>query len=324
MCTAIRFKAKSVYFGRTLDLEHSFGEGVVITPRRSPLAFRHCERADEHSAMIGIGIVRDGYPLYFDAMNEHGLWMAGLNFPHYASYNRGRCGMLNLASYELIPFVLSHCTTVAKAEVLLKSANVTSEAFSDELVPTPMHWMLCDSGRCAVIEQTERGLSVHENNIGVLTNSPPFDMQIENLSKYLSLTPYPPASRFSERFTLEPSSRGMGAFGMPGDVSSTSRFVRAAFTLANASTPEDENASISQFYHILGTVEQVEGTVRLKDNRLEKTVYTSCADAQKLVYYYTTYENSCLSAVDMKREKLDSNELTCYPLSHEMKIERQN
>ena len=324
MCTAVRFKARGIYYGRTLDLEYSLGEGVVMTPRRCALSFRHSKCMREHYAMLGIGIVADGYPLYYDAMNEHGLWIAGLNFPQYAQYNSGRRGMLNLASYELVPFILSRCATVTEAEVILESANITSEPFSENFPPTPMHWMICDREHCAVIEQTEQGLAIHESDIGVLTNSPPYDMQTENLSRYLSLTPNPPVSRFSDETTLSPCSRGMGAYGLPGDVSSMSRFVRAAFTLANASIPEGEDDSVGQLYHILGSVEQVSGTVRLEGGSLERTVYTSCADPQRMTYYYTTYENSTPTAVKLDPSALVESSPTFYPFDRRMRITHQN
>lgn len=322
MCTAISYK--NSYFGRTLDLEYSLGEGVIITPRHYPFSFSHTDKSESHYAIMGIGVKKDGYPLYYDAINEQGLWMAGLNFPHYAHYNRGRCNALNLASFELLPYILSSCATLTEAQALLERINVTSEAFSEELPPSPLHWMLCDSERCIVIEPLANGLSICENNVCVLTNSPPFDYQTQNLTQYLSLTPYPPASRFSERFTLEPHSRGMGAIGMPGDVSSTSRFVRAAFTLANSHSGENERESIAQFFHIMSTVAQVSGTVRLEGGKLERTQYTSCANSKKLVYYYTTYERATPTAVEMKKEDLNSKKLILYPLLHEMKIERQN
>lgn len=322
MCTAIRYKDS--FFGRTLDLEYSLGESVVFTPRRHPISFSYTERTDSHFAMLGIGIVKESYPLYYDAINERGLWMAALNFPHYAHYNRGRCGALNLASYEVIPYILSRYESVSDALSALPISNVTDTSFSGSLPPSPLHWMLCDSQSCAVIEQTREGLKVYNNEAGVLTNSPPFEFQMQNLSQYLSLTPYPTASRFSEKYALTQYSRGMGAIGLPGDVSSSSRFVRAAFTLTNASEYESEREKLRQFFHILGTVEQVSGTVRLENGKLERTQYTSCADIDTLTYYYTTYENPTPSGVCMKREALDSQYIVSYPLIRKMKIEMQN
>ena len=372
MCTAIKYKTRSSYFGRNLDLEYSLGEGVIITPRNYPFSFLHTGKITSHYAIMGIGIERDGYPLYYDAINERGLWMAGLNFPHsgwygapkegdvasfelipyllgrcatvaqakevlmhlwvcdtafsaaYAAYNRGRCNTLNLGSFELIPYILSKCASTKDAEAILKDANLTSDAFSPSMPPTPLHWIVCDSERCIVVEPVKDGLKVQENTIGVLTNSPPFDYQMQNLTSYLSLTPYPPASRFSENVRLEPCSRGMGGIGLPGDVSSTSRFVRAAFNLSNSCSGESEYESIGQFFHIMASVAQISGVVRLDEGKLERTQYTSCVNAKTLVYYYTTYENTMPCAVDMNREALDSEEIVIYPLLREMKIEMQN
>ncbi len=324
MCTAVSYKAKGNYYGRTLDLEYSLDERVMITARKHPLSFLHSESMASHYALMGIGCISNGYPLYYDAVNECGVWMAGLNFPHFASYNKGKCGMLNLASYELLPFILGRCGTVSDALEILKRANITSQSFSLKLQATPMHWMLCDSQQCVVLEPLESGLRIYENKAGVLTNSPPFDYQMQNLTNYLSLTPYPPHSRFSDVLALDSYSNGMGAIGMPGDVSSVSRFVRASFTKLNAHTPNDEIGSVRQFFHILGSVAQVEGTVRLANGKLERTAYTCCCDPQKLMYYYTTYENSCVSAVSMTDEDLDSDDVTEYPLTREMKINMQN
>ncbi len=324
MCTAIRFNANGVYFGRTLDLEYSLEENVILTPRKFKIHTLHADSTADHFAILGIGILRDGYPLYYDAMNECGVWMAGLNFPRYCKYNDSNETMLNLASFELIPYVLSRCSTVSETARLFKQINVTSDAFSQGLPPTTLHWIVCDKERCIVIEQTDRGLSIYENDTDVLTNSPQFDCQRENLTKYVNLTPYVPHSSFADGIALEPSSRGMGAFGLPGDASSPSRFVRAAFTLANASKPTDPDACVGQFYHILGSVEAVSGTVRLEDGGLDRTVYTSCADPQRLVYYYTTYENPTPNAVWMQKEDVDSSSPICYPFNRKMLITNQN
>ncbi len=324
MCTAIAMKTRGLYFGRNLDLEYSLGEFVMVTPRNYTFEFRHANAQNSHYAMIGIGTAEEGYPLYYDAVNERGLCMAGLNFPGNAVYNAGRIGKLNIASFELMPYLLGACASVSEAEILLRDMNITSDSFSDRLPPTPLHWMLCDSQRCIVLEPMRDGLKIHEDPIGILTNSPPFEYHMQNLANYINLTPEIPRTRFSDRFSLSAYSNGMGAIGLPGDLSSASRFVRAAFTALNSVSGESEEESVGQFFHILGTVAQTAGTVRLGDGKLERTVYSSCADTNKLIYYYTTYENSSISAVDMKREKLDSRELVLYPLVCEQRIYAQN
>ena len=84
MCTAVSFKGSDSYFGRNLDLERSYKESVVITPRGFKLNMRTLPTMESHYAMIGMATVADNYPLYYEATNEMGLSMAGLNFPDNA------------------------------------------------------------------------------------------------------------------------------------------------------------------------------------------------------------------------------------------------
>jgi choloylglycine hydrolase len=115
----------------------------------------------------------------------------------------------------------------------------------------------------------------------------------------------------------------MGGLGLPGDSSSVSRFVRAAFTRQNAKHHVEEAASLGQFFHILETVKQIEGCVNVK-GKLEKTVYSSCCNLDKGIYYYTTYENSQITAIDLHKENLDSKALILYPLITGQQIYLQN
>ena len=87
MCTAATYQSAGFYFGRTLDYEVSYGNQIVITPRNYALRFRHTEDQPHHYAIIGMGLVAEDYPLYYDAMNEKGLCMAGLNFVGNAVYH---------------------------------------------------------------------------------------------------------------------------------------------------------------------------------------------------------------------------------------------
>ena len=86
MCTAAVYKTKDFYFGRTLDYEFSYGDEVTVTPRNYPFHFRNMGDMESHYAMIGMATVADGYPLYYEATNEAGLSMAGLNFPGNAVF----------------------------------------------------------------------------------------------------------------------------------------------------------------------------------------------------------------------------------------------
>ena len=144
------------------------------------------------------------------------------------------------------------------------------------------------------------------------------------LSDYMHLSPREPENHFSDRIALESYSRGMGAMGLPGDMSSQSRFVRAAFVKLNSVSGPSEEESVNQFFHILGSVEQVRGCCEIEPGCYEITQYTSCCNADKGIYYYTTYGSHRITGVDMHREDLDGRELKCYRLVREEQIRLEN
>ncbi len=324
MCTAATYLTDDFYFGRTLDNDVSYGEEIVVMPRAYPLAFRRVPALPSHYAVIGTAHVSDGFPLFYDAVNEHGLGMAGLNFVDSAVYGPPAEGRDNVASFEFIPWILGQCASVAQARELLGRVNLTGDAFRPELPPARLHWIIADRHEAIVVESVAEGVMIYDDPAGVLTNEPPFPQQLFQLNNYLSLSPDPPVNRFSDALELKCYSRGMGALGLPGDVSSQSRFVRAAFTRLNSISGPSEAESVSQFFHILGAVEQVRGCCRLEGGKYELTIYTSCCNATRGIYYYTTYENRQISAVELRRCDLDASGLFRYPMLSRGQIAGQN
>ncbi|MGN0171767.1 MAG: choloylglycine hydrolase, partial [Acutalibacteraceae bacterium] len=317
-------KTKDFYFGRTLDYEYSYKEEVTITPRRYPLSFRHMSDMPSHYALIGMAYVANEYPLYYDAVNEKGLGMAGLNFVGNAVYRDPLPGGKNVAQFELIPWVLGQCADVKEAKQLLENLNITNTPFSGELPLAQLHWLIADREEAITLEAVQDGIKIYANPVGVLTNNPPFDKQLFALNNYLHLSPKTPQNSFSDCLPLQTYSRGMGALGLPGDLSSQSRFIRASFVKMNAVSDDSETKSVSQFFHILGSVDQQRGCCDVGNEQYEITIYTSCCNADKGLYYYTTYDNHQISVVDMHAEELDSENLIRYPLILEEQICRQN
>lgn len=320
MCTAATYQTKDLYFGRTLDYLFSYGEEVVITPRSYPFSFRHMPAMDSHFALIGMACVMNDYPLYYDAVNEKGLCIAGLNFPKNAVYQTPVPGRTNLAQFELIPWLLGQFSTVSEVRKALSSLVLTNDAFCGQLPPTPLHWIIADASEAITVESVADGLKVYDNPVGILTNNPPFDRQLFNLNNYMNLSPKQPCNRFSEQLPLSTYCLGMGGLGLPGDLSSMSRFVRAAFTKMNSVSGDSEEESVSQFFHILGSVDQQRGCSEDENGKYEITLYTSCCNAATGTYYYTTYNNHQITAVDMRREDLDSADLKRYPLEDKEQI----
>lgn len=323
MCTAATYQTRDFYMGRTLDYEFSYGEEIVITPRRFPIALRHGGVMDTHYAIIGTAHVADGFPLYYDAVNEKGLGMAGLNFVGSAQYAEVVPDRENVAQFEFIPRLLGRCATLAEAREALRTMNLVGTPFSPQLPAAQLHWLLADKSGAVVIESVADGLKVYDNPSGVLTNNPPFPQQLAALRNYTRLSPsQPPADFGGVPVTLD--SRGMGALGLPGDLSSPSRFVRAAFVRANARSAQTEDASVSQFFHILTSVEQQRGCCELDDGQYEITLYSSCCNADRGIYYYTTYDNRQITGVKLHSADLDSAQLTAYPLVDTQQIRWEN
>lgn len=323
MCTAISITSENHYFGRNLDYEHSFGEKVVITPRNYAFSFTDGEKLENHPAIIGMALVADGYPLYFDAVNENGLAMAGLNFPTNAFYRKKETGKINIASFEIIPYILCKCKTVSEARELLENANITDTAFAKGMPPSPLHWIISDKCESVTVEQTAKGLFVCENTVGVLTNNPTFDIHMYNLRNYRQLSPKDSENTAFGGIELPLYCKGMGAIGLPGDMSSMSRFVKAAFTKMNSVFDDTEEKRVSQFFHLLESVFQVKGNV-ITDDGYEMTLYSSCCNTDKGIYYYKTYYNSRINAVCMNNENLEGNTLYTFEINTDNSIEYQN
>lgn len=319
MCTAIHLNKSGHYFGRKLDLEYQYNEAVTITPRNFNFKFKAPILNKERYAIIGMATSIDGFPLYYDAVNEKGLSIAGLNFPQNAFYHSAKNDALNVAPFELIPYLLSQCESIDEALKLLTAINLENRNFSEEFPLTPLHWMLSDKERSIVIEPLKEGLKIYENPVGVLTNNPPFEAQLVNLQNYSSLTNTSPKDTFSLATPFY--SKGLGAFSLPGDGSSASRFVRAAFHKIHATPENNKPAQINQFFRLLKTVEQPKGSVKTDDGKYHYTVYSSLMDLDEGTYYYTTYEDSTIKGVSLFAENLDGNEIISYSIKRNQTFE---
>ena len=281
--------------------------------------------SEQHYAIIGTAHIANGYPLFYDAVNEKGLCMAGLNFVGNACYAaRTADDSDNVAQYEFIPWILSQCADTAEARAFIQRLNLLDTPFHAQMPAAQLHWIIADKNQTITVESMADGIHVYENPAGVLTNNPPFPEQMFRLNDYMHLSPKQPQNHFSTELPLRSYSRGMGALGLPGDLSSQSRFVRAAFVRANSVSGNSETESVSQFFHILGAVDQQRGCCEVKDGQYEITIYTSCCNADKGIYYYTTYNNHQISAVHMHHENLDSSQLVCCPMQTKEQICHQN
>ncbi|MCH5193779.1 MAG: choloylglycine hydrolase [Oscillospiraceae bacterium] len=321
MCTSIAMMNGDFYFGRNMDLDYRFGEHVVLTPRNYPVTFRRAGCMENHYAVFGMAAVAENYPLYAEAMNEKGLCIAGLQFPDNAFYPDPEedCGY-NISPFELPLWLLGKCASVTEAEKLLSETNIVNIPFSSEMPLTPLHWHIADSERSLVLEVTKKGTALSDDPVGILTNNPPFEFHMTNLCNYINLTPGYPQNRLSDKIELVPYGNGFGAIGLPGDYSPSARFVKAAFMKLNSDCACSEDSSVSQFFHILDAVSIVRGCVINSENKIAVTTYSSCMNVTKGHFFYKTYSNSSLTAIDMYKENLDGCCLKEFPLMEEQNV----
>ncbi len=324
MCTALNFTTDNHYFGRNLDLDCSYGEEVCIAPRKFPFKFRKKDTVNSHYAIIGMATVVDNTPLFYDATNEYGLSIAGLNFPENAHYEDVKTDKDNICQFEFIPWILGQCKDIKEAEKLLKKINIVNIPYSEKFPVSPLHWIISDKHNSLVVEAMMDGLHISENPIGILTNNPPFDYQLFNLNNYRGLNITNGENTFSQNTALNEYCQGLGAIGLPGDVSSMSRFIRIAFNKENSVCETDEMSSVSQFFHLLSSVEMCKGVCKVPSGRYDITVYSSCINTDKGLYYYTTYCNRQINCIDMHKIDLNGNTVSRYPLVSKQQIAYQN
>lgn len=317
MCTAIIDRTEGHVFGRTLDLEYSLGEQVVIAPRRFPFDFLRQPRITDHYAIIGAAHVACGIPLYYDAVNERGLCAAALSFPRFCEYSKPKRDTHNIASFELIPRVLARAESVEEVRRLLANTTVTDESVDVSLPATPLHWIFADKHSSVTVESTREGLKIHDNPQGVLTNSPDFESQLVNLERYAHII------EDGEKISSL-HSRGLEGFGIPGDYSSGSRFVRACYVKARTTPPKSRDGAISRLFHIFDSISQPRGVTLGKDKATVATVYTSAVDTDRLEYFFTTYENRRIRCVNLDTPLADGENLVSFPMHSDEDILRLN
>ena len=313
MCTGVRFNGSNgeMYFGRNLDWSVSYGQKVVITPRgyKDNSAFLG-EMTMKGGAIIGMAIVANNTPLYFDCANEQGLAIAGLNFPGYAKYaDMTINNKVNVAAYEFPLWVVANFTTVDDVEKALKDVVIVAKPINDQYPVSQLHWIIGDAKRSIVVEYTERGMEVFHNDVDVLTNQPGYGWHQENLRNYMNLFPQMPKEVKWEKAKMTAFGSGSLMRGLPGDYYAPSRFVRVAYLNTHYPAKASEEENISRLFHTLTGVAMIDGAAAMADGAYEKTIYTGGYSAATKTYYYNTYDDPAIQKVAMGEHNLDSAEL---------------
>lgn len=324
MCTCIQLNNKSnAYFGRNLDLDYELNQSILITPKNFTINFKKENAIEKHFAFIGVGININNFPLYADGINEKGLGIAVLNFRNSAIYYKEDKTKKNFAPFEIIPLLLATCKNIKEVKNLLETINIANINFSKDVPNQPSHFMISDTKHSIVLETTIDGMKIYDNPYGVLTNNPPFPYQEYNVQNYLRLSNQEIVNRLFPKNEIIPYSFGLDAYTLPGDYSSTSRFVKALFVKNYTLLSEDERENVLGFLNVLSQVSMPKGSVKTPKG-YEFTRYSTCYNQHEGKMYYKTYENPNITVVDMRGEYTNAKEIIVLPFQKSYPFNKQN
>lgn len=305
MCTAINFvnqQGENV-FGRTMDFHFIIDPQLAVFPAG-------CEwenmRGQTFADCYGVaGINRHVKNLYvlFDGVNETGLAGGALYFKGYANFPAPSesCSKKEIPALDFLHYALGQCSNLKELKELLHHLLIVGIRDKVTNSVAPMHWIFTDlSGSSIVIEQTDTGMNVYDNPVGVLTNSPDFPWQMTNLRNYTQITTGQTEEADWDGFIVDPVGQAAGTNALPGGYTPPARFVRTAFQKLHMVKPEKMKDSINAGFHILENVTIPKGVVKTANGTFDYTQYTVMIDLQKKEYYFKTYDNPQMIKVDIK------------------------
>ena len=308
-CTGVRLISKdgSCVTGRTVEFGLRLEGSCAVIPRDH--AFEGTTSQGKglsyRSQYQAVGLIAFQDPSILDGVNEKGLAVGTFYFPGYASYaeispqNQAKA----LSPLQFPNWLLTQFATVEEIKKGLSDV-VIAPTINPKwgTTPPPFHYIAYDaSGDSVVIEPIQGRLVVTDNPLGVFTNSPTFDWHLTNLRNYASLHPENAPPQNLGGVTLASFGQGSGMWGLPGDFTPPSRFVRAAFMSATALPGQTGEEAMARVFHILNLFDIPLGSVRpgSDENLFEETQFTTVKDGKALKYYFKDYGNQSIRMVDL-------------------------
>ena len=300
MCTSLQFTDADgyLYFGRNLDWFHGYGQKLFFTPRNHPANVGK-------QALIGVGLIYEGYPTYFDCANENGLAVETQNFVGYAKFPKEPApGTKAIEAYSVPFFIASMYKSIEEVREGLAGITIV-----DTSGTSAQHWMVGDATGSLVIECEADGMHVYDDPVNVMTNQPPLPWHLENLRNYINSTDAPTDGNAWGAYQLTPYGVGANMRGIPGDMYSTSRFVRAAYINLHYPAMSNEKENVARLFHTLEGVGMIKGCGANAEGTHEYTVYSSGYSQREQRYYYREYNDLCLQSIALSDYDLDGTEL---------------
>ena len=298
MCTAMTLQSlqKENFFGRTMDFSYPIEPHLYIMPRNYIWSnVLNKQKLHNYYRFIAIGQETDGMLGFFDGVNERGFAAATLYFAGYAKYNTLTSNMKKepIAALDFLHYILGRCGSVEELEELLQGVSIVGIPDPVTQTVAPLHWIATDkSGKCVVIEQTEKGLELFKNPIGVMANSPDFQWHMTNLRNYMDVSPIQTSETYWGKVQLKPFGQGAGTMPLPGGYTSPERFVRTAYEKTHVPPPKNRTEAIITCFHIMESVSIPKGVVLTDRKTYDYTKYTAFINTNTCEYFFKTYDNS--------------------------------
>lgn len=318
MCTAMTLQSKQGqhFFGRTMDFSHDIDPNLYIVPR----GYKWNNMIDmdlihDQYSFIGIGQQVDGLLGFFDGVNEKGFAAAALYFAGYAKYDSlsqaNQQTRDQIVSFDFLHYMLGQCSSVEELQEMVRNLSIIGMADPVTQTIAPLHWIAVDrTGKCVVVEQTEKGLEAFNNTIGVMANSPDFQWHMTNLRNYLEVSPKQVNEGIWGDVVLRPFGQGGGTVPLPGGYTAPERFVRTAYLKTHIPVPEDQSSAVPSCFHVMESVSIPKGAVLTDRDTYDYTRYTAFMDISTCEYFFKTYDNIQVGTARLDPEYALDNQLT--------------
>jgi len=337
-CTSFLLKAENgdAVVGRTMEFGLPLNSQLTIVPRN--LAIKavgpdgNAGTGLAYTTKYGVvGMNGLGLPDLVDGMNEKGLYAGLLFFPGLAEFQDvGPAEAANsIASYQLATYILTQFATIEDVKAGLPKIKVSRAPQAVFKGPIPIHVTVHDaSGKSIVIEYIGGQLQITDNPTTVMTNAPSISWHLANLAQYANATGNPGASFSINGTTYQPWSSGTGMNGLPGDLSAATRFLRAAFLVANAPKTKDAAEAMGISWHFLNQFDIPPGAVRTAAGGragggvagYEITEWTSVSDLKNGLYQIRTYGDQQTRQVSLKSVDLDAKAIRFIPVDQKLGV----
>ena len=305
MCTAITLQSEQMenFFGRTMDFSYDIEPQLYVVPKYYVWNNNlNMQKFYNYYSFIGIGQESDGILGFFDGVNEQGFAAAALYFAGYAEYQTDikYIGKEPVSSLDFLHYILGKCGSVEELKEILQ--DICLIGLPDPVTQTiaPLHWIATDkSGECVVIEQTEKGLEIFQNPIGVMVNSPDFQWHMTNLRNYMNVSPKQTNKAHWGGIQLKPFGQAGGTVQLPGGYTSPERFIRTAYQKTHIQTPRDRIETISTCFHIMESVSISKGVVITDRDTYDYTKYIAFINTNTCEYFFKTYDNTQIAKASL-------------------------